>query len=348
MLPAHASTLNPVDFAGGGEEDVMSYPRVAGALLGSGELDGVVLTGYFGGYGHAGEVRAAQELARIASASDVPLVVHTMYGDGDVATALRDGGVPVYREVEAVADALSLLRAPAPTAPIPDVPAPGAEVAGGYWGARALVASAGIELAPARPVRDADGAVDAARELGYPVVLKALGALHKSEGGGVVLGIPDAAALREAFDGMTARLAPDELSVERMAPPVGVELLVGTRTDHRFGPIVLAGLGGVYAEVLRDFAVALAPVDAAGAREMLLRLRGAALLTGARGRAPVDLGAAAEAIAALSRIASPDVEELEINPLLVSADGALALDARVIRAGGDVTAGNTRATLRNR
>jgi acyl-CoA synthetase (NDP forming) len=338
LLPEHASAANPVDFAGGGEQDVTTYPRVAGALLASGEVDAVVLTGYFGGYGNEGELLAARDLARIAGESTVPVVVHTMFGDSPVAEVLRAGGVPVYREIEAAVGALDVLRARAagPGAAIPHVPEPdgASDAAGdGYWGARELVASAGIPIVPARRVRTPEEAGRAARDLGYPVALKALGAPHKSDSGGVVLGIPDGERLREAYEALRDRLAPEELSVERMAPLArGVELIVGTRRDHRFGPIVLVGLGGVHAEILRDFAVALAPVGVEDARSLLLALRGAPLLIGARGRPAVDLAAAAEVIAALSRLGSAcrAIDALEVNPLLVTPDGAVALDARAV------------------
>jgi acetate---CoA ligase (ADP-forming) len=114
-----------------------------------------------------------------------------------------------------------------------------------------------------------------------------------------------------------------------------VELIVGTRWDPRFGPIALVGLGGVYTEVLRDVATALGPVDASEAERMLMSLRSAPLLRGARGRPPVDVAAAADAIARLSRVAAahPEIAELEVNPLLVTADGAMGLDARVVLAG---------------
>ncbi len=336
MLPAHASTANPVDFAGGGERDVTTYPRVASALLAGGEVDAVVLTGYFGGYGGGAELLAARELARIAEEARMPLVVHTMHGDSAPAKALRAGGVPVYREIDAAARALVALRARPVQAPqaIPPVPDPvPRRVAANYWGARGLVAFAGIQLVQARRVRTANEAHAAAGELGFPVVLKATGALHKSDAGGVVVGIPDDERLSHALDVLWADLAPDELSVERMAPVHdGVELIVGTRRDARFGPIVLVGLGGVYAEILRDVAVALGPVDADGAHRLLLSLRGAPLLTGARGRPRVDIAAAAEATAALSWLGATcrDVDELEINPLLVTPAGAVALDARVV------------------
>ncbi len=112
----------------------------------------------------------------------------------------------------------------------------------------------------------------------------------------------------------------------------GVELIVGTRRDARFGPIALVGAGGLYAEILSDVAVALAPLDAAQAEKLLRSLRIARLLDGARGRAPLDIAAAGRAAAALSSIAAahPEIAEIEVNPLLVTPSGAIGLDARVV------------------
>jgi hypothetical protein len=166
-------------------------------------------------------------------------------------------------------------------------------------------------------------------------VLKALGLLHKSDAGGVVVGLSDEAALLHALADLQERLAPPAFSVERMAPvATGVELLAGARWDERFGPVVAVGLGGVYTEILRDVAVALAPVDAPEAERLLGSLRAAPLLRGARGRPPVDVAAAARAVAALSEVAArhPELSELEVNPLLVTPDGALGLDARMVSA----------------
>jgi acetate---CoA ligase (ADP-forming) len=121
-----------------------------------------------------------------------------------------------------------------------------------------------------------------------------------------------------------------------MAPlDEGVELLVGARWDARFGPVALVGTGGVFTEVLRDVAVALAPVDEAMARELLLSLRAAPLLMGARGRPPVDLDAACSAVAALSRVAAahPEIGEIEVNPILALPECAVGLDARIVLRG---------------
>ena len=338
VLPANASALNPVDFAGGGEQDISCFERVAGMLLESDEVDAVLLTGYFGGYGHEAELGAARAIVGAAAASPVPLVVQTMYRDSAAARELRDGGVPVYGEIESAARALARLRehAEARARPfgVPELPdaAPGSAV-DGYWGARELVERAGIELAQARRVRSLPEARTAAAELGYPVVLKALGLLHKSDSGGVVVAIEDDEALVRSFSDLAARLGPDEYAVELMAPLAeGVEVIVGVRRDRRFGPIVLVGLGGVYVEIFHDVAVALAPIDEDEAEDLLRSLRGAPLLTGARGRPALDLRAAACAAARLSRLAAarPDLDEIEINPLFVSASEALGLDARVI------------------
>jgi acyl-CoA synthetase (NDP forming) len=111
-----------------------------------------------------------------------------------------------------------------------------------------------------------------------------------------------------------------------------VELIIGAQRDVRFGPIALAGLGGLYAEVLHDVGVALAPVEIDEAERMLRSLGAAPVLLGARGRPPLDLTSAARALAALSRVAAEraEIAELEINPLLVTTDGAMGLDARVV------------------
>jgi acyl-CoA synthetase (NDP forming) len=257
-----------------------------------------------------------------------------MYADSPTAQALRDGGVPVYTAIEAAAGALAGLRTrPRPVGAPPLPPASTGPIEPGYFGSRALLEAAGVPFVPAVRVTGPEEALAAAGDLGYPVVLKAVDALHKSDAGGVVVGIADPAALVEAVRDLIDRLAPQTLSLERMAPlHEGVELIVGARTDLRFGPVAMVGLGGIHAEVFEDIAVDLAPLDPLTAERLLRSLRGAPLLAGVRGRPPLDVGAAARAAAALSQVAAarPDVAEIEVNPLLVTPSGALALDARVI------------------
>ena len=277
----------------------------------------------------------ARAIAAAVAETGRPMVAQSMYPDTPTALALRAGGVPVYAGIEAATGALAGLRArpEAPGAP----PIPRRETApieAGYFGSRALLVAAGVPFVPAVRVRTAEEAEAAASRLGYPVVVKAVDTLHKSDEGGVLVGIADAVALHAAVERLIARLAPAELSVERMAPiHDGVELIVGARRDPRFGPVAMVGLGGIHAEVFGDVAVDLAPVDPATAERLLRSLRGAPLLSGSRGRPALDIAAAAAVAARLSHLAAarPDVAEVEINPLLVTPRGAVALDARVIR-----------------
>jgi acetate---CoA ligase (ADP-forming) len=344
-LPPTAAAANPVDLAGGGEQDIRSFERAARTLLESGEVDALLVSGYFGGYAEYGAVLGAAEaavaeaLGDVARATGRPLLAHSMYPATPAAQTLRRAGVPVYGAVERAVGVLGRLAAAAEASPsgVPALPDPAPRVAagGGYAEARALLAAGGVPFVPGEIVAgaDADTAAVAAARIGWPVALKALGTLHKSDAGGVVLGVRDEGALRAAVADLAARLRPPALAVEAMAPAgAGVELLIGVRRDPRFGPVALAGLGGVYAEVLRDVAVALAPVTPREAERMLLSLRGAPLLRGARGRTPVDVGAAARALGALSQVAAahPEIAEVEVNPLLALPGGAVGLDARIV------------------
>jgi acyl-CoA synthetase (NDP forming) len=349
-LPATATLTNPVDFAGGGEQDISSFAKVTRALLESGEVDTALLTGYFGGYSQYSEefdrqeVETAKGMAAAAEETGRPLLVHTMYWRGAAAETLRANGVPVFREVEAAVWAAGRLARTTPAAllEVPELPAPASPVEAeqDYFAARGLLAEAGIPFGEARQVAGLQEALAAAAELGYPVVLKAVGRLHKSDSGGVAVGLADPRELAEALTRMESALAPPWYSVEQLAPlSEGVELIAGARRDPRFGPVLLVGAGGLYAEVVRDVAVALAPASEEAVEALLRSLRIAPLLEGARGRSPVDVRAAARAAAVLSRVAAehPEIAEVEVNPLLVTPEGALGLDARIVlrEEGGD-------------
>jgi acyl-CoA synthetase (NDP forming) len=201
-----------------------------------------------------------------------------------------------------------------------------------------LLRAAGLAVTPVIAVPDADAAVEAARPLaGHAVVLKvdAEDLPHKSDLGLVRLGLRGDDAVRAAAEDLfrtAARygVATRGLLVEPMTD-AGVELIIGVRRDPSFGPCVMVGMGGVFTEILDDVALRLAPVGPATARLMLDELRGARMLDGARGAAPVDRDAVAELIAALSSlaVARPDIAEIDLNPVIASPDGALAVDALV-------------------
>jgi acyl-CoA synthetase (NDP forming) len=340
-LPPTASTSNPVDLAGGGEQDFSSYARVVDTLLASGEVDAVLLTGFFGGYSVKSDELGRRELAAAALMADArdcherPLLVHSMHHEAKPNDALRRREIPVFAAAEDAVQALA--RAVGwwslPAGPLP-LPPPAALVAGDdYWSARALLVDAGLpvaraRLAPAAEAPDTTG-------LTYPVVVKALGLRHKSDMGGVVLGIRDDASLTAAVADMRVRLAPPAIVVEEEAARAdGVELIVGCRHDPSFGLLLLVGFGGIYAEIFNDTAIALGPVDAGTAADMIRSLRGAPLLRGARNRPSLDLNGAAGFAAELSALAAshPEFAEVEVNPLLVLSDRVIALDARVVLA----------------
>lgn len=174
----------------------------------------------------------------------------------------------------------------------------------------------------------------AAGRLGFPVALKICSAAvpHKTERGGVSLNIKDAASLERAVSEMKKRFPdiPFALLVQKMARP-GTELILGCRRDPVFGPIVLAGIGGIFTEIFRDSVIELAPVEEKDAPAMLRRLKGVALLDGYRSREPLDVAAIAKSLSALSRLIAdrPDIAEIDINPFIAYPQGAVAVDALV-------------------
>jgi acetyltransferase len=195
-----------------------------------------------------------------------------------------------------------------------------------------LLAEFGLPVAPWRLAMSRAEAITAAEALGLPVVLKAerAGLIHKSDSGGVRLGLATLAAVGEAYDDVAARLESPEVLLQRQARP-GVELVLGMHRDANFGPVVMAGLGGIWIEALGDVALRLAPFNDAEALSMLDELKGRSLLVGCRGQPAVDLPALAHLIAELSKwiAGAPWLEELDANPVIANADGFIIVDVRM-------------------
>jgi len=180
------------------------------------------------------------------------------------------------------------------------------------------------------------------QEIGYPVVMKIASPdiLHKSDVGGIIVGVSNEAEVREAFDTLIARAkqhVPNATvwgaQVQEMVTNAR-EVIIGMNRDPQFGPLVMFGLGGIYVEALADVSFRLAPLTLADADEMIDEVRSARLLRGLRGAAPADRAALADAIVRVGQLAAdhPEIAELDINPLLVlpAGEGVLAVDARVI------------------
>ncbi|MEX2644114.1 MAG: acetate--CoA ligase family protein [Acetobacterales bacterium] len=219
---------------------------------------------------------------------------------------------------------------------------------------KALLASRGIAVPRSVVVKDASGARGGALEgLSFPVVVKVMSAeiLHKSDAGGVKVGLADAAAVADAVAAMAEQpkiraAKVDGYLVEEMAPK-GQEVVIGGLRDPRFGAMVMVGLGGIFVELLADVAFRICPIGEADAREMLDELKAAPLLRGARGGAAVSEDAIVDALLKVGGEGGllvelvDEIRELDINPLIVSADGAVAADARVILTGADDAAFGT-------
>ena len=201
-----------------------------------------------------------------------------------------------------------------------------------------LLARAGLPAIAFARAADPSAAAQSAARLGFPVAVKldAEGLAHKTEVGGVRLGLGDATAVIDASTKLLAiSLAPPAvlrgLLVQPMAPP-GVELIVGLRRDPQFGPAVLVGFGGVLAEAFDDVAVGLAPLSIAEATGMLDELRGARLLHGYRGRPAVDLAAVAGLVVAVGDlgVGDPSIVEIDLNPVVAGAASVTVVDALVL------------------
>lgn len=198
----------------------------------------------------------------------------------------------------------------------------------------------GIRSAIPERAESANEAALHASKMGFPVVLKVLSpeVTHKSDVGGVELNLNSIEEVRAGFARIRDALAKNRpgakfegVAVQPMAKP-GLELIAGIVRDEKFGPLIVVGLGGIFVELLKDTALRLAPVDATEARAMLWSLRGAAMLQGVRGSAAVDLDAIADAIAKLSEFAAatPEIKEMDLNPIVAYPSGIITLDARVL------------------
>ncbi|HUF54109.1 MAG TPA: acetate--CoA ligase family protein [Dehalococcoidia bacterium] len=203
-----------------------------------------------------------------------------------------------------------------------------------------VLAAAGIPVVEAKLAASADEAVKAAGEAGYPVVLKIVSpdVTHKSDVGGVKVGLEDEAAVRAAFDeivGAVKAKQPDAridgVAVQKMARP-GTEVIIGMSKDPQFGPVLMFGLGGIFVEVLKDVAFRIVPLEERDARQMIDEIKGRAVLDGVRGGEATDISALAGLLLKLSQFvkANPQIEELDLNPVFAYGDGVIAVDARIV------------------
>ena len=290
----------------------------------------------------------ADALVAAQAATGKPVVACTV-DTPDMDRRLRAAGIPLVPGPERAVRAYRALvrhaelRRRVETAPVdrprPTLPArlvarlAAARGSLGHADTRALLEAYGVLFPRERIVATAEEALSAAGEIGYPLVVKTArpDVLHRTEAGGVILGVADGRALTRAVRALEARVGPGPLLVQEEVPP-GLELLVGGRRDPSFGPTVLVGLGGVLAELLRDVSVGLAPLAPETARAMLGEGRRAALLRGFRGGAAVDEHALAGVLVGVGDLLLDHaaIAELDVNPLIASGGRLVAVDALVL------------------
>ncbi len=206
--------------------------------------------------------------------------------------------------------------------------------------AKQLLKNAGINVVDTRLAKSKTEAVAIAKEIGLPVVMKIASAdvVHKSDAGGVKLGLKTAAQVGKAYDDIMKSIKAafpnakiEGVSVQSMARP-GVEVIIGMSKDAQFGPVLMFGLGGVLVEILKDVSFRIVPLVKRDAKEMIREIKGFPLLQGYRGSEPVDVENLENMLLKVSEFIekTPEIKELDLNPVFAYKDGAVAVDARVI------------------
>jgi len=203
-----------------------------------------------------------------------------------------------------------------------------------------LLKDAGVPVVEAKLARTKAQAISLSKETGFPVALKIASPdiIHKSDSGGVKLGLTNAAQVARAYSEIISSVRQhhpdariDGVSVQKMVRP-GIEVIIGMTKDAQFGPVLMFGLGGILVEVLKDVAFRIVPLTRRDAREMIREIKGFPLLQGYRGQEPADIAFLEELLLKVSNFVekTPEIRELDLNPIFAYRDGAIAVDARVI------------------
>lgn len=353
VLPDFATVENPLDLTSQGMQQPELFGLCARALLDDPQV-GSLLMPLMGG-GPTQQMDKVRSLLPAMVDSQKP-VAFAFMGDQsplapEVLSCLHDSQVPFFRSPDRALRALAKvheygrlfhaasLRSEGATVPLLEGLASGpvAEYKGKQW-----LAELGLAVPDGRLARSLEQAVAIAADIGYPVVLKAQAdtLTHKSDVGGVAVGLQDEAQLRKAWEHMHQQvgqalpgLALDGLLVERLSAR-GLELVIGARRDPQWGPVLLVGLGGIHIEVLKDVRLMAADLEVVQIVEQLWQLKGAALLAGVRGQPAVDVQAVALAVRRVGdlMVGNPQLLEIDINPLVAGPQGCVALDALLVMA----------------
>jgi len=371
VLPPAASLRNPVDVAGGTDSDPSVFADCARILLGDPNIGGLLIVGLFGGYGirfakslSLMEEDAAHQMGKMVAKKGKPIILHSLYSSEKPHSLdlLRYYNIPVYDSLDVACKCISVLATYGAYLKAYHVKTNFVL----NWGekalpqGRALIETAGkekrscllepeakellrqhgIKIAHEQLVQTADEAVEAANNMDAPVVLKIVSPdiLHKSDANGVVLNLDNEKAIRRAFKNIIAnanKYNPKADIRGVLVSPMansGVEVIIGTKIDDQFGPVVMYGMGGVMVEILKDVAFRVLPLSRHGAKMLIQETKSAAILDGVRGGAAADKNALIRLLQACSDLmeAYPEIEEMDLNPVIVHSKGCSVVDARIL------------------
>jgi acetyltransferase len=369
FLLAGMPASNPIDYGGTAEENPDMVNKVVEVLMEEPGIDSVYVTGFFGGFKeiiapHVGELeeKTSHELVRLMRQYNKPIAVHTSFAQSPFPSMkiLAENGVLLTPSSERAAQCLAYMekfsarREKLSSAkPLPAIPAETDKARSLLEAvkregrknlleteARELLTLYGVTLPRAELAKIPDEAVAAAAAVGFPVALKIVSPeiLHKSEAGGILLNLADEAAVREGFAKVIANAArvsdPGKVLGVLVAPMAqkGQECIVGMIRNPQFGAVLMFGLGGIFVEALKDVSFRVAPLSDLDLEEMIHGIKGYPLLAGVRGQQPKDTGILKDLMRRIAQMAAdhPEIQEVDINPIIVHERGASIVDARII------------------
>lgn len=360
---------NPIDYGGTAEENPHMITECVKVCMEDDQVDGISITGFFGGFKdiiapHVAELeeQASQDMVDLVKTYKKPLFVHTSFAREPIQSldTLKTAGVPVFESSERTAQCLSALmrfsmnqkkfsQMHIPTGE----PKERANVKRLFKAvqdenrynllepeSRDLLRECGISLPEAVLASNPKEAVEAAKKIGYPLAMKVVSPdiIHKSDAGGIKLGLRDEEDIKRAFKEIAKNAAKittkERISGTLISPMAakGQECIIGMIRDRQFGPVIMFGLGGVFVEILKDVSFRVAPLAQEDIDEMVKEIQGYKILTGIRGEKPKDIEAIKDILAKLSEIAidNPEIKEIDLNPVIVHEKGASIVDSRVI------------------
>ena len=371
VLPSTASLANPIDVAGGTDQNPAVFADCAKILLDDRNVHGLLIVGLFGGYGIRFaeklafmEEDAAHRMGKLVQKSRKPIIVHSLYNYAKPHSLdlLRYYNIPVTDSLEIACRCVEALsrygayrrehhkkssfvfewgaNAKPECRDIIDKAIAEGRHALLEHEAKEILKLHGASVSMDRLARDEDEAVKIAKDLGYNVAMKIVSPdiLHKSDAGGVMLKLKNARDVRRAFKTIIKNAREYNPNADIKGCIVsgmsgeGVEVIIGTKIDDQFGPIVMFGIGGILVEVVKDVSFRVLPVSRYWANSMIEEIKSSAILNGVRGRPACDKKAIKRLIMKVSEIieAYPDIHEMDLNPVIVHENGLTVVDARII------------------